>query len=204
MDLSLFNAIFLVLQFIFCLLVYVIISRLFFHPLASIPGPCLAAITSLYRFYYCVVRGGEMIDHLKYLHKVYGQWLNGNYMALWGIGTHWLSRPQSPNRPKWGRLKTEWMFKFSEFDIYRFILPIRTRISTYIILEALPKIQISTALFLFHMGHLQRQIIRRQKNIENHSCDCSPASKPFSRRWKLCLRWANDWFAWLCLIDITF
>jgi hypothetical protein len=73
MDLSLFSAIFLVLQFILCLLVYVIISRLFFHPLASIPGPCLAAITSLYRFYYCVVRGGEMIDHLKYLHKVYGQ-----------------------------------------------------------------------------------------------------------------------------------
>ena len=60
------------LQLSLCWLFYVTIFRLFFHPLAQISGPRLAAITDLYRFYYTVIRRGDLLNHLKDLHKIYG------------------------------------------------------------------------------------------------------------------------------------
>jgi hypothetical protein len=50
----------------------VFVYRLFFHPLASFPGPRLAAVTSLYQIYYDVCKGGEFLHHIKGLHEVYG------------------------------------------------------------------------------------------------------------------------------------
>lgn len=46
--------------------------RLFLHRLRVFPGPCLAAITSLYKTYYEVFKGGELLQHLIELHAIYG------------------------------------------------------------------------------------------------------------------------------------
>jgi len=48
--------------------------RLVFHPLASFPGPYLAATTDMYRAYYDIAHqgGGEMVHHLEELHSIYG------------------------------------------------------------------------------------------------------------------------------------
>ncbi|KAF8920111.1 cytochrome P450 [Mucidula mucida] len=46
--------------------------RLYLHPLADFPGPKLAAASSIYRFYYDVILGGEMLSQLERLHSVYG------------------------------------------------------------------------------------------------------------------------------------
>ncbi|KAL9003590.1 MAG: hypothetical protein Q9188_003556 [Gyalolechia gomerana] len=48
------------------------IYRLYFHPLAHIPGPKLAALTSWYEFYYDVVRPGRYVFKIRELHKQYG------------------------------------------------------------------------------------------------------------------------------------
>ncbi len=47
--------------------------RLYLHPLADFPGPKLAAASSIYRFYYDVILGGEMLSQLERLHSVYGK-----------------------------------------------------------------------------------------------------------------------------------
>ncbi|KAE8373545.1 cytochrome P450 [Aspergillus bertholletiae] len=46
--------------------------RLFFHPLHAFPGPKLAAITSLYEFYYAIVKDGQFIWEVGRLHDKYG------------------------------------------------------------------------------------------------------------------------------------
>ena len=54
------------------LLLVRIFYRTFLHPLASIPGPRIAAFTSLYRAYYDIIRDGEWSEHLHDLHTRYG------------------------------------------------------------------------------------------------------------------------------------
>ncbi|KAL9074394.1 MAG: hypothetical protein Q9157_004421 [Trypethelium eluteriae] len=51
-----------------------IIYRLFFHPLAHIPGPKLAACTYLYELYFNLIKApqGQYVFHTKKLHEVYG------------------------------------------------------------------------------------------------------------------------------------
>ena len=49
-----------------------IINRLFLSPLAHIPGPKLAALTSWYEFYYDVVKPGKFVWKIKDLHAEYG------------------------------------------------------------------------------------------------------------------------------------
>ncbi|MCJ1479035.1 hypothetical protein MMC13_007719 [Lambiella insularis] len=53
-------------------IVYDIICRLFLTPLALIPGPKLAALTSWYEFYYDVIRPGKFVWKIQELHKEYG------------------------------------------------------------------------------------------------------------------------------------
>jgi hypothetical protein len=54
------------------LVLYLIATRLLFHPLAKVPGPRLAALTKWYEFYYDVVRDGEYVKHIEKLHTIYG------------------------------------------------------------------------------------------------------------------------------------
>ena len=62
--------------------VSLVIRRLFFHPLADFPGPRLAAVTSFYKTYYEVVKGGEMLQQIEYLHSRYGMYTTGSLICL--------------------------------------------------------------------------------------------------------------------------
>lgn len=52
--------------------VYGALYRLFFSPIASFPGPRLAALTMWYEFYYDVVKPGQYTWKIAELHKKYG------------------------------------------------------------------------------------------------------------------------------------
>ena len=53
-------------------IVYGALYRLFFSPIASFPGPRLAALTLWYEFYYDVVKQGRYSWKIAELHKKYG------------------------------------------------------------------------------------------------------------------------------------
>jgi hypothetical protein len=50
-----------------------IVYRLYFHPLANIPGPLFAKITYLYFFYYNCLCGGRFYMKIDELHKIHGK-----------------------------------------------------------------------------------------------------------------------------------
>jgi hypothetical protein len=53
-------------------LVAIVIYRLYLHPLASFPGPRLAAVTSWYEGYYEIVKNGQYSRKISKLHDEYG------------------------------------------------------------------------------------------------------------------------------------
>jgi hypothetical protein len=55
--------------------VLIVVYRLTLHPLAKIPGPKLAAATSLYEVYFDVVKGGMWLFEIERLHKIYGTYM---------------------------------------------------------------------------------------------------------------------------------
>ena len=58
-----------------CYASIVIFYRFFFHPLANVPGPKLAAITRWYETYYELFKGigGQFTFEIQRLHEVYGK-----------------------------------------------------------------------------------------------------------------------------------
>ena len=59
----------LVTLFVTTLLIY----RLVFSPLASVPGPVIAAATGWYEFYYDCILAGKYIFEIQRMHNVYGE-----------------------------------------------------------------------------------------------------------------------------------
>jgi hypothetical protein len=57
------------------------IRRLYFHPLAHIPGPKLAALTWWYEFYFDVIQQGRYVFKIQELHKQYGGSLIQPYLS---------------------------------------------------------------------------------------------------------------------------
>jgi hypothetical protein len=53
--------------------VYVVLTRLVFHPLAGVPGPRLAGLTGWYEFYYDVIRNGQYVKHIEEMHAKYSK-----------------------------------------------------------------------------------------------------------------------------------
>ena len=54
-------------------LVYLVAYRLFFHPLARVPGYKLAAITHLYEFWYDAILEGKYLWRIGDAHQKYGK-----------------------------------------------------------------------------------------------------------------------------------
>lgn len=51
---------------------WIIIYRLYFHPLAGFPGPKIAAVTHLYEIVWDYFGDGAYLFHCEELHKKYG------------------------------------------------------------------------------------------------------------------------------------
>jgi len=60
------------LAFLLIYISYTALYRLYFHPLASFPGPKLAGLTQWYEFYWNVIQPGQFTFHLQDLHHKYG------------------------------------------------------------------------------------------------------------------------------------
>lgn len=69
-----------------------VIYRLYWSPLAKIPGPKLAAATFWYEFYYDVVRRGRYTWKIGELHEEYGMFIRGVFVWMeeesWGRGRY--------------------------------------------------------------------------------------------------------------------
>ena len=61
------------LLFVASLGVTLAVRQIFYHPLSKFPGPRLAAVTPLYKTYYEVFRGGELLRRIQELHKMHGE-----------------------------------------------------------------------------------------------------------------------------------
>jgi hypothetical protein len=46
--------------------------RVFFHPLAKVPGPVVASLTYLYIFYFNIGKTSRLYVHIEKLHERYG------------------------------------------------------------------------------------------------------------------------------------
>jgi hypothetical protein len=69
---TLYNEIIYGLAILYLLsLLYTTLYRLYWHPLASIPGPRLAAATSLYGFFHNFIRDGTYSKQFLAMHRKY-------------------------------------------------------------------------------------------------------------------------------------
>lgn len=71
-DLSLLQKAGIALVLVGIYLVGQIVYRLFFSPIAHIPGPKIAAASFWYQFYWDVIKQGRYVWKIKELHELYG------------------------------------------------------------------------------------------------------------------------------------
>ena len=86
-------------------IVYLVIYRLFYHPLAAIPGPKRAALTFLYQTYFSFKDGSRFYKQVGLLHKEYGPVVRitpdeislsdpQNYEAIYYVGSRYAKAPR--------------------------------------------------------------------------------------------------------------
>lgn len=71
---SIFGAAVVALALLLVQQIWLVIYHLYFHPLANIPGPRLAAATQWYEFYYDIIKwpGGQYSWEVDKMHEKYG------------------------------------------------------------------------------------------------------------------------------------
>lgn len=74
---------------------YIYVYRITLSPLASIPGPKLAALTGLYEGYYDLVKDGQYPWRIREMHAKYGKLL---YMPM--FRTHEMLTATATSRPR--------------------------------------------------------------------------------------------------------
>lgn len=62
----------LILMALLAFLIVLVIKNIILSPLRAIPGPWLAGLTSLYEFYYDVVKNGTYAHQHSKMHQKYG------------------------------------------------------------------------------------------------------------------------------------
>ena len=82
---------------------YGAIYRLYLSPVASFPGPKLAALTFGYEFYYDVIKGGRYTWKISELHKQYGPVIRINPSELHVIDPEFYDELYVG----WGKRRTE-------------------------------------------------------------------------------------------------
>lgn len=84
---------------------YVVAYRLFFHPLARVPGPKLAALTFLYQTYFSFKDGSRFYKQVGLLHQKYGPVVRitpdeaslsdpENYETIYYVGSRYAKAPR--------------------------------------------------------------------------------------------------------------
>jgi hypothetical protein len=58
------------------------VYRLYFHPLANIPGPKIAAATGLYEIWHDAIRGGQYSFVIRSMHDRYGKVMSRTLYGL--------------------------------------------------------------------------------------------------------------------------
>ncbi|KAH8787243.1 cytochrome P450 monooxygenase-like protein [Hyaloscypha finlandica] len=87
---------------------YTVLYRLYFHPLAHIPGPKLAAVTFLYQSYFSLVSGSRFYAQIGKLHAAYGPVVRitpdeihlsdpANYETIYHVGSKYAKYPRFYN-----------------------------------------------------------------------------------------------------------
>lgn len=67
-----FISLLLLICCIFCYIAYLVVARLYLSPVASVPGPKLAALSFWYEFYFDVILRGRYGWKISKLHEQYG------------------------------------------------------------------------------------------------------------------------------------
>jgi hypothetical protein len=79
-----------------------IIYLRYFHPLANVPGPFLASISELYRFYYNYIKNGSYYLKFEGFQAKYGENSTDVVIVREANNHHPDDRPSYPYRPKRG------------------------------------------------------------------------------------------------------
>lgn len=92
------NAVALIAVICICYIIGLGVYRLWLSPIASFPGPKLAALTGWYEFYYDVIFNGSYLYKIEEMHRQFGEELTPGSQHRDDYMTQ-IHDPSKPDRP---------------------------------------------------------------------------------------------------------